>query len=81
MVLLILTGCEKQPISSQQTDNVNFQVDLLFSKDGCNVYRFYDQGRSIYFVKCDNGNLQTQSTFSCGKNCIDRDIIQTINKN
>lgn len=63
ILLLVLTGCQKP---AEQTNTANrFDVDTLFTHDGCTVYRFYDD-RSVYFTNCKG---QTQSTISCGKNC------------
>lgn len=25
---------------------------LIFEKDGCSVYKFYDEGRAVYFANC-----------------------------
>lgn len=45
-----LTSCLKEPISSNQTNNSEFKIDLLFEKDGHKIYRFYDNGTYHYFV-------------------------------
>ena len=49
----------------------DFHVNLLFTKDNCDVYRFFDQGRSHYFTNC----TETISSYtrSCGKNCTTTD--------
>jgi hypothetical protein len=68
LFILTLLGCEKPPTERTQTTNPEFQVDTLFTKDGCTVYRFSDSGRNRYFVRCS-----TQASMhwdeSCGKNC------------
>jgi hypothetical protein len=71
VALLGLAGCgEKKPAAeTSQTNNAAIQVDTLFKKDGCTVYRFEDGGRPRYFVRCDNGQTRTEWTESCGKNC------------
>jgi hypothetical protein len=63
--LMLLTGCAKQ---AERVDQVNmeFNVDTLFTKDGCTVYRFYDEGRGRYFTNCKGS---TEWSESCGKNC------------
>jgi uncharacterized lipoprotein YehR (DUF1307 family) len=73
-----LAGCSREPVNRQATDNSNIEVDRLFTKDGCTVYRFYDN-RSVYFVKCNGGDSQTQYSYSCGKNCITTDNVATAN--
>lgn len=55
-LFLIIGACKtNMPISTVVPDNnTTFQVDYLFEVDGCKIYRFYDQGRWVYFSKCDN---------------------------
>lgn len=67
VLLLALTACQENAKSIQQTDNSNFQVDLLFEHDGCKVYRFYDH-RSVYYTDC-SGSVQT--THTSGKTTVD----------
>jgi hypothetical protein len=71
VALLGLAGCMeiKPAAETSQTNNAAIQVDTLFTKDGCTVYRFEDGGRNRYFVRCDNGQTRTEWTESCGKNC------------
>jgi hypothetical protein len=71
VALLGLAGCmESKPAAeTSQTNNAAIQVDTLFTKDGCTVYRFEDAGRSRYFVRCESGQTRTEWTESCGKNC------------
>ena len=45
----------------------SFNVQKLFTTDGCTVYRFYDNGNSHYFTNCTA--TVSQHTESCGKNC------------
>lgn len=49
---LVLSACEKDPISRTATNNSEFHVDFLFEKDGCKVYRFKDAGNPVYFTDC-----------------------------
>lgn len=65
IISLILLGCTKDPISTEITQNINFTVDFLFEKDGCKIYRFYDNGRSHYYTNC----TETISVQYCGKAC------------
>lgn len=64
LVLLIIGGCRKDPVSTKQTNNSQFVVEELFTHDNITVYRFYDNGRAVYFCKD-----WTKTTSSCGKNC------------
>lgn len=64
LVTLSLFGCYGEAEMSQPA-GVGFQVDKLFTVEGCTVYRFYDAGRR-YFTDC-KGSTEWQE--SCGKNC------------
>jgi hypothetical protein len=68
VLLIFIVACEKTPVSEAPTNNVDIPVALMFTHDGCNVYRFYDDGRNHYYTDC-NG---TQNTYiePCGKNCV-----------
>jgi hypothetical protein len=48
------TSCNEKPDAVLQSTNVEYKVDKLFTVDGCNVYRFYDDG-SKYFTNCKGG--------------------------
>lgn len=67
IALFLLAGCEKQPMSIESTENVDFKVEKLFTHDGCTVYRFYDY-RNHYYTDCRGRTTSTYST-SCGKGC------------
>lgn len=71
VTLLALVGCERTNTAIQRdsTNNVAYQVDTLFTKDGCTVYRFLDEHRYRYFVRCDDGQTRTEWTENCGKSC------------
>lgn len=73
-----LAGCSREALNRKATDNGNIEVDTLFTKDGCTVYRFVDF-RTVYFVKCNNGASQVQYDYSCGKNCVASDSVMTAN--
>jgi hypothetical protein len=45
-------ACSKEGLFTKQTDNHEFNVDLLFEHDGCRVYRFRDGGYNRYFTNC-----------------------------
>lgn len=49
----MLTGCEKAAEAEIVTGAENdFKVARLFTVDGCTAYRFYDNGRAIYYTNC-----------------------------
>jgi hypothetical protein len=50
---LILSGCgQKDAQSTSQSSNPGISVDFLFEHDGCKLYRFNDNGHSVYYSKC-----------------------------
>lgn len=72
ILLMLLVGCEvADPIEIHRTDNAQVPVSLLFTHEGCKIYRFGDDGQYRYFVKCSNGDASTSSDHieNCGKNC------------
>lgn len=75
--LLALSACSAEPMETTSTTNPEVPVSLLFEKDGCKVYRFYDT-RTHYFVKCENSSSDsTISTEHCGKGCVRDSEINT----
>ena len=71
LILLPLAACDSDPVSSAATDNQQVKVDLLFTHDGCKVYRFHDGGYNHYFSDC-RGSTTTSWTQYCGKGCYRR---------
>jgi hypothetical protein len=59
---LCLCGCLGSPKERTSTENPDFQVDKLFTKDGITVYRFQDGCRSIYFTKNETDWSETHNT-------------------
>jgi len=57
--VLLLWSCDKP--NSEKNDNY-FKTYLLFERDGCKVYRFYDDGYIHYFTNC----TETISTIARG---------------
>ena len=49
--------------------DASFNVQKLFTTDGCTVYRFYDTGDYHYMTNCTS--TITTITKSCGKNCME----------
>lgn len=54
--LFILSGCFKEAISHETTDINDINIELLFEKDGCKMYRFKDGMRYIYWSNCEGGS-------------------------
>jgi len=64
---LLLTGCYEKVPALETKQHGAFQVEFLFEKDGCKMYRFLDGGRYVYWCNCEgkiNADYETQS----GKN-------------
>lgn len=57
ILLVTFTSCFKEPQQVDQTSNVDIKLALLFEKDGCKVYRFFDGGRAVYYTDC-KGKVQ-----------------------
>ncbi len=74
--LALLSACMAEPVDRQRTNNPEFGVSRLFDHDGCTVYRFEDNGRKHYFVKCQSGNVRTMGSQSvpCGKSLCKRPV-------
>lgn len=80
---LVMVGCEKvtpeqRAARAQQEQEraykQDYQVVELFTKDGCTVYKFRDNGDRHYFTNC-NGSTSTQQ--DCGKHCTKEEEIST----
>lgn len=70
-LLILLTGCSKDPIEIKQSNNENVPVSLLFEHDWCKMYRFEDGGREHYYAKCGQASETiTQQIHGCGKGCV-----------
>lgn len=75
LAALALSGCEKAAESTVMTGSEgDFKVARLFTVDDCTAYRFYDNGRAIYYTNCSG---QVNSKYSCGKNCTREDVVST----
>lgn len=40
----------------KQVDN---EPTVIYQKDGCDVYRYYDKGNRLYFTKCSDGGFNS----------------------
>ncbi|QXV80831.1 hypothetical protein bas02_0065 [Veterinaerplatzvirus Jeanpiccard] len=69
--IIALTGCEKAP--EVQIQSGEFNVERLFTVDGCTAYRFRDSGKAVYYTNCHGS---TQSEYKSGK-VTKQEIVQT----
>lgn len=63
-IVLTLLGC-KGKSKSTVTDG-DFNIEFLFEKDGCKIYRFKDNGRFIYWANCE-GRMSKDVYHGTGK--------------
>lgn len=73
-MVTLLVGCEKQALGPTPTDNQHFEVERLFTVNGCTVYRFEDANRGHYFSSCKGSTASPQN---CGKGCVRDEEIPT----
>lgn len=62
-----ILSCKGESIQSENKGD--FKLELLFEKDGCKVYRFYDGGRCVYWADC-RGRIHADRTTNTGKNTV-----------
>ncbi len=72
LMIVSLTACQGKAEESNTTGD--FQVERLFTHEGCTSYRYYDGGRYIHYTTC---GVTSTSTYSCGKNCTQSDEVTT----
>ena len=64
VVLALLAGCDDGPAPElSQPVGHGYQVERLFTHEGCAVYRFLDVGRYRYFTNCGGSTSWAES---CG---------------
>ncbi len=80
---MAVSACANEPVSRAASSNPDVPVALLFEHDGCQVFRFHDDGHNRYYTRC----RLTTSTASmhketCGKACVESipEVIDTANK-
>lgn len=61
ILMLIFNGCENPAERVVESTNSHFKVELLFEHDGVKVYRFFDNGRFIYYT-----NARGQTSYHTG---------------
>jgi len=60
---VLVTSCKREGKTTEKTGN--FDLEYLFEKDGCKVYRFYD-GEYVYWANCA-GKIEYKETRNSGK--------------
>ena len=65
IVSVMATSCSIwRPIHKRAAHNNNpYNVSFLFEHEGCKVYRFTDDSKSVYFTNC-SGNTSTPKSDS-----------------
>lgn len=58
LVIGLFASCKRDSVSIEQ--NADFEIELLFEKDGCKMYRFWD-GRWVYWSTCDSKTSWVES--------------------
>lgn len=72
---VLFMACTKEGTPANVTGaKEDFSVTMLFEKDGCNIYRFYDGGYFHYFTTCEG---ETFEEHGCGRNCTRKESIKT----
>lgn len=76
--VFVFAACTKEGEGPARASNDRFDVQRLFTADGCTVYRFFDAGNFHYFVNCPGGGVSTRQSYQCGKaRCYRPEIIRT----
>jgi len=63
--LFLVIGCFPHGDALVVDQEGDFKLELLFERDGCKMYRFYDGGRYVYWSTCQGST--TYSYQSGGK--------------
>jgi len=66
LLMAALAGCREATPPATSSVNSGFNVEKLFSTEGCSVYRFIDGGYRRYFTNCSGSTSWSQD---CGKGC------------
>lgn len=64
--LALFCSCLNEAHNKVETTNSNFEVEFLFEKDGCKIYRFIDGGHAVYWTDC-RGKVEDVHNESSGK--------------
>lgn len=76
---LLLSGCD-DPVKPESTTTVGNGVNLqtLFVKDGCTMYKFEDNRRKIYWANCP-GEVHSRWSSTNGKGVTTQHDDQSMN--
>lgn len=70
-VVVMLGGCPVKPAEvGQPENNSKIQVAVMFTFEGCSVYRFKDGMHTVYYSNCSKATMCADE--SCGENCTQR---------
>jgi hypothetical protein len=73
VTIFLLTSCIKESQSIEKTDNPEFKLELLFKKDACKIYRFYDGINNVYWTDC-RGKIETTQNNGKSSNKVQNEI-------
>lgn len=73
VVALAIAGCYKHAERSETRGAGGFEVQTLFTHEGCTVYRFYD-ARTVYFVRCEDGKAFTNEEHMEGRTTVANEV-------
>jgi hypothetical protein len=76
VVAVSMAGCMATAAAVHKTDNKEFNAELLFTHEGCRIYRFRDGYREIYYADC-RGPASTAWSEPCGKGCVRPEMVVT----
>lgn len=73
IISTLVSSCAGDAIETERRGD--YEVELLFNKNGCNIYRFKDAGYYIYWSDCRG---EIKSTYYDGASKTNKQV-QTIN--
>lgn len=72
VIFLPSIACKEKPAEATVfTSNKSIQVDRLFSHDGVTIYRFQDQGHTVYYAVPYKGPLELTNLYETCVNTSD----------
>lgn len=66
IIPVLFFSCVEKGAAIEMNQHGAFQVEFLFEKDGCKMYRFLDGGRYVYWCNCE-GKVNADYTSRHGK--------------
>ena len=66
LVAISACGEDHRKPKSASSVGIGYEVEELFTHNGCTVYRFSDKGYHRYFTNCSGATTWNES---CGKGC------------